>query len=368
MRTVIGLVMLALGGCGEPAAAKPDAPGGPGAPRARQVASAGSAMQTAEVIDRSGFAQPIVAASVSVPAGWRTEGGVNWDDSTPCATNRMKFQWRAVAPDGIAALEMLPGYSWQSPNAYVQMNPCPVDRIASAQEMLMTAARVMRPGAQVIGYRQREDLLTSARSMDRGGATSDVGELRLRYSVADVPVEEVLSVVVSLGDGGGGTAGYLLAYRAPAGRLDSAVFDRMRASFRGNPQFLAAIGQRGQQAINSYSARQSAQISAWHNARMAEINAKGAADRAAIRSRGNAETNAIYAETAAGTQATNDGIHDSTVRAIREEQTWSNPATGQVAQGSIHGGQRVIEGADGRFTRTDDPYYMPPGRTEYVPQ
>ena len=99
---------------------------------------------------------------------------------------------------------------------------------------------------------------------------------------------------------------------------------------------------------------------------MADITARGMADRAAMRAQGNAETNAIYAQTAAGTRATNDGIYESNLRALKEEQTWTNPS-GQSVQGSIHGGQRVLGRGDGTYARTDDPYYNPSGSTEYSP-
>jgi hypothetical protein len=369
-RIMMGLVTLT--GCGEPMAA--EAPGDPfttgtdGAAANGRVAApaTGGGMQTVQVVNRLGFGRPIVATSVSVPAGWRTEGGVNWDDSTPCATSRMKFMWRAVAPDGIAALEMMPGFTWLSPGGQMQFNPCPVSPMSSARELLTAAARSMRPNAQMVGYRRRDDLMQQARASDRSGTRTDIGELRLRYTLRGVPVDEVLYVAVALSSNGG-AAGYILGWRARQGQLDLAAFDRLRATFVPNRAYIAAIGQRGNQAIQAHAAQQSAAISAWHNSRMAEINARGAADRAAIRARGNAETNAIYADTYAGTQATNARMHDRNMGAIREEQRWSDPSTGQSVQGSIHGPQRVIRNPNGSYTRTDDPYYSPPGGTEMTP-
>jgi hypothetical protein len=366
MRITMAAVLM-LAGCSDAVASQEQA----AAPAARQAAhatrsgTAPTAFRTVEVVDRTGFGQPMIAARASVPADWRVEGGVNWDDSTNCAMNRMKFQWRAVAPDGVEALELMPGFGWQMPSAAIPMNPCPVAGIASARQFLDSVAQAMRPGARMIGYRDRQDLTAEARRSDRNGYRTEVGEMTLSYAIGGQPVEEQLMAVVSL-SGAGGTAGYVSAYRAPAGRLDRARADRIRGSFKGNPEYVQAIGRRGMDAVNRFAAQQSAAISSWHNARMAEINAKGAADRAAIRARGNAETNAIYARTAASTAATNDRIHESNVRSIREETTWTNPA-GQTVQGSIHGGSRVLEMSDGSFTRTDDPYYNPAGSTEYSP-
>lgn len=366
--------LLAETACGDAAtAAAADAPMG-GAPMSASLASAAApaaatgGTQTIEIIDRFGVGQPMAAGRITLPAGWRAEGGVNWDNSTSCVTNQMKFQWRAVAPDGVTAVELLPSYSWQSPAAYTRMNPCPVERITSPRDFLPMVARAMRPGARVIDYRDRADLTAQAQRSDSPGWHSQVGDLKIAYVSGGVPVEEILSATVSQNNMGGNAGGFVLAYRAAAGKLDTAFLERTRASMKGSAQYGQAILRRGTGNVDRYAGEQSAAISSWHNQRMGEINAKGASDRAAIRARGNAETNAIYAQTAADTAATNDGINASNLRALKEEQTWSNPSTGQTVQGSIHGGQRVFEMPDGNFARTDDPYYSPPGSTEYDPQ
>jgi len=358
------VLLLAVGGCNEAATAQaqraPTATKGAAAP-----APAVARLQTVSIVDRLGFDQPRPVGQISIPADWRTEGGVNWDGSTPCAVNQMKFQWRAVAPDGLGAIEFLPGYGWQSPASASPMNPCPVERIGSARDFLMMVAQAMRPGAQTLGYRDRtSDIGAGANG---NGYRNEFGELTVRYAVRGKPVEELLTALVSF-SGIGGNAGYVVGVRAPAGRLDRGWADKLRASFKGDMGYAQAMGQRGMASVNRFSQAQSAAISSWHNQRMAEINAKGASDRAAIRARGNAETNAIYAGTAASTAATNDGIHDSTVRAIREETTWRNPGTGETVQGSIHGGQRVLDLGNGDYARTDDPYYNPAGSTELNPQ
>lgn len=368
MRIAIVMMPLMMAACGDASAreergsatpsASARAPNQPATPVSRPF-------RTVDVVDRLGFAQPMVAAQATLPADWRAEGGVNWDGSTHCATNQMKWQWRAAAPDGVEALELMPGFGWQAPAAAIPMNPCPVAGIGSARQFLELVARTMRPGARVTGYRIRDDLSAQARRYDRAGYRTEVGELDLAYDLGGQPVEELLMAAVSIGEGGG-TSAYVTAYRAPAGRLDRARADRIRGGFKGRRDYAEAIGRRGMEAVNRYSAQQSAAISSWHNRRMAEINARGATDRAAIRARGNAETNAIYGATAAATTAANDGMYESNLRALKEETTWSNPATGQTVQGSIHGGNRVLE-TPGGFVRTDDPYYNPAGSTEYTP-
>jgi len=368
LRTSVTTMMLLTAACGDAATAGQitQARATGLEPVASSAASPGRT-QTIEIVDRLGFDRPMPVGRIDVPANWRAEGGVNWDDTTNCAANQIKFQWRAVAPDGVAAIELMPGYAWQTPSAFIQMNPCPVERIASAQDFLGMAVRAMRPGARVTDYRERTDLSAQARRHDRQGYRTQVGEMTIAYAVRGVPVEEVLSAMVSL-SGSAGNVGYVVGWRAAAGKLDRAAFERMRGSFKGNMDYAKAMGQRGMNAVNRHSQAQSAAISQWHNQRMAEINAKGAADRAAIRARGNAETNAIYADTARGTSAANDRMYDSNLRALKEETTWSNPSTGEVVQGSIHGGERVLQLDDGSYARTSDPYYNPSGSIEYNPE
>lgn len=303
--------------------------------------------------------RPMTFGRIGVPAGWRPEGGVAWDRSTPCVTNRRQLRWSATAPDGVTAVSILPGIGWQSPVAANQFNPCPVLAITSAREFLTMAARALRPGSQPIGYRAIE----VPQPFD--GNRADVGTLTIAYQLNGQRVEEALTSYVNLNGSGGDTV-LVFGFRAPAGRLDLEQAEAIRASLRLDEGYQRTYFQQQIAAANSYGQQQSQAITTWHNGRMADITARGMADRAAMRAQGNAETNAIYAQTAAGTRATNDGIYESNLRALKEEQTWTNPS-GQSVQGSIHGGQRVLGRGDGTYARTDDPYYNPSGSTEYSP-
>lgn len=366
-------VLLALAGCGSEAAtpsAEQTAPaadlsGGlaeTAAPGAEAAATpAGS--QTLDIVDQAGMGRPMTLGRITVPAGWRPEGGVAWDRSTPCVTNQQQIKWSAVAPDGLTAISLLPGYGWQSPQGAIQMNPCPVLPVASARDFLQMAAQAMRPGSRVLGYQPRPNMPQATAD---GNGRNDAGTLRIAYQVNGRAVEEELTAYVGFNPRGGSTQ-LVFGYRAPAGRLDPAQAEAVRTSFRFDPNYQVAYRDQGIAAADAFGRQQSNQIATWHAGRMADITARGMADRAAIRARGNAETAAIYAQTAADTSATNDRMYGANLRALREEQTWSNPATGQTVQGSIHGGERVLQMGDGSFARTDDPYYNPAGSTEYSP-
>src|SRR4051812_26237382 len=68
-------------------------------------------VQRAEVIDRQGFDKPMVAATMMVPAGWRTQGDVLWNVTTRCSTG-YGLRLRAQSADGAAAIELVPGEMW----------------------------------------------------------------------------------------------------------------------------------------------------------------------------------------------------------------------------------------------------------------
>lgn len=333
-----------------------------------QGPAATGAMQAAEIVDAQGFGQPMRAATLQVPAGWRAEGGIDWDRSTPCVGNQMKIQWRASAPDGSRAFELMPGFAWQLPEGAVQMNPCPVAGVRSAREFLMAAAQNMRPGARIVQYRDKPELANGAQQ--GAGQRHDGGELTIAYAGPAGEVNEALSALVTfttMGSSVMGTTAYVAAMRGPAGKLDPALGYRIQRSLKPDQQYFATVRQSSGQMVENYSNRQRQDIQNWHSRRMADINAKGAADRAAIRSQTSRDVAAINARTHANTVATNDGIHDRTIQGIREESTWMNPYTGSSYQGSIHGPDRVIGMDDGTIVRTDDPYYNP-GGTEYEPQ
>jgi hypothetical protein len=328
----------------------------------------GGAPQTLEIVDAQGFGQPMRAATVEVPGGWRSEGGIGWDRSNNCVASQMKIQWRATSPDQRQAFELMPGFSWQIPDGAVQMNPCPVAGIRSVREFLSAAVQQMRPGARVMQYR---DLPGTGQQGGQPGTRAEAGEVMIAYGGQNGETHELLSAQASFSTMGSNTVGlvsFIASMRAPAGQLDAELSRRIQRSLKPEPHYLATIRDAGTQAANAYGSRQRQQIETWHAGRMADINARGAADRAAIRSQTARDVAAIHAQTNANTSATNDRIHERSMQGVREESTWSNPQTGDTYQGSIHGPDRVIGMDDGSVVRTDDPYYNPPGGTEFDPQ
>lgn len=338
------------------------------APTAAPAARPAGGRQAAAVVDAQGFGQSMNAATLEIPAGWQVQGGVNWQRADPCVSNQLLINWVAQSADGGQAFEVMRPFSWQVQGRSIPMNPCPVLPFASARDFLQAVVQQRRPGARVLDYRDRPDLRAQAEAQPQppAGMTRqvDAGELHIAYaSPAGAEVQERLFTSVTFTQvqnsvmGGAGTT---FAQRRVGGPPDAALGNAIAASMKIDPQWLALMREAGQRAEQQVSGAQRQQIEQWHAREMARINAQGAADRAAIRSQTQHDLARIQSQTYANTQATNDRMHRRNLEGIGEYNTYRDNA-GNTVQGSIHGPERVLRNADGSVTRTNDPYYNPPG-------
>src|SRR5690606_31813620 len=195
----------------------------------------------------------------------------------------------------------------------------------TAREFLEAAAQQSRPGARILDYVEQPDWarLAQQRSdeqMRRMGEalapgqtrTVEAGGVLLGCQQDGIEMREVLSAVVSFVSLGGhrnGSAGTVVSYRAPHGRLDMALAERVATTLEQDPQWLDLALPRLKRNVQAYFSGQRRQIDEWHSRQMAIINARGMADRHAIRMRNSREVAGIYSAIAASTSATSDAIH-----------------------------------------------------------
>ena len=341
-----------------------------GASLPARAADTGGSMQAAEIVDSQGFGQAIPAAALQIPAGWRGRGGVNWNRGTACVSNQMGLEWTASSPDGLQAFEIMHGFGWQILGTQNPMNPCPALPFDSAQAFLRAVVQQRRVGARVLEYRNRPEFAQAAakaaRPHPQARVRHDSGQLFISYQLGGQEVHEVLATLVTFSEMGGntmGSVGQVTTQRAPKGKLDLVLFDRISASIKANPHWSAMAMESIGNAEKRFSSDQRRQIEQWHASEMAKINAKGAADRAAIRAQTSREVNAINAQTYSDTQATNDRMHRRNLEAVGEYNTYRD-SSGNAVRSSIHGGDRVLRLPDGGYTSTRNPYYQPPGSEE----
>ena len=327
--------------------------------------------QRVAIPDGGGFAEPMPAATVEIPASWRAQGGVLWNPGTNCVNNKVRFEWRARSRDDLHGLEILPGYNWQVKGTQLQMNPCPVQPFRSARAFLEAVVQQRRAGARVLQYRDRPDL-AAARAAQAGAKAHpqmrsriDAGQVLIAYQSDGVEFREVLGTSIDFTELQGnivGGAAPVFAHRAPNGKLDFAVGDAMVDSFKYDKRWSELMVSSLTSSMHRFSAAQRSSIAQWHAREMSRINAEGAADRAAIRAAANRDVAKIHSQTNANTQATNDRIHRRTLEATGEYNTYQDG--GSQVRSSIHGGQRVLRNPNGTVFSTNDPYFNPAGSQE----
>lgn len=326
--------------------------------------------QTAAIPDAGGFAEPLTAATIEVPADWRTRGAVVWNHATNCVTNKIRFDWQARSRDDLQGFEIMPGYNWQVQGTAIQMNPCPTQSFRSAREFLEAVVQQRRAGARVLQYRERPDVAAAraaqAVSNPQARRRVESGQVLIGYHSGGVEFREVLSTTVEFSEFRGNVvagASMVFALRAPHGKLDFDLAERIERSFKYDQRWGEMAMASMRDAGTRFASAQSQAIARWHAREMARINAEGAADRAAIRAAGNREVAQINAATHAGTMATNDRMHRRNLEAVGEYNTYRTPEGGTV-RSSIHGGERVLRGSSGAVFSTNDPYFNPAGSTE----
>jgi hypothetical protein len=334
------------------------------------VTAQAASMQKAQIIDAYGFAQPEVAATVDIPAGWRTLGGMVWNHGTNCVTNKVRFDWRARSRDDMHGFEVMPGYNWQVQGTQIQMNPCPAQPFRSVREFLEAVVQQRRAGARVLQYRDRPDLAATqqaqAKSDPRVQLRFEAGQLLIGYTSGGVEFREVVGTTATFSKVQGNVMGQVnmvFAHRAPNGQLDFDLGERMAQSIRYEARWGEQMVASLKASEQRFSTDQRRKIDEWHAREMARINAEGAADRAAIRAATSREIARIGSETHASTQATNDRIHRRTLEGVGEYNTYQGDG-GSTVRSSIHGGQRVLSNGNGTYFSTNDPYFNPTGSRE----
>ena len=118
--------------------------------------------EPAVILDATGFAQPMAAATLFIPHGWRTTGGVFWANEYMCA-NGYNFGWSATSPDGLTSMAVWPQAAWEANTSGTPSTRpgCPLLNINTVRGYLEGLLQQMVPGARVLDFRERPDLVLS---------------------------------------------------------------------------------------------------------------------------------------------------------------------------------------------------------------
>ena len=315
-------------------------------------------MQTVEIVDPNGFEQPMVAATIEIPAGWRHSGGIRWQPQAACGADATQLHFTAQDQTGLFAVEIMPVAAWQATNLPVPQHSggCPFLNITSPQQYLGHVVQRIRPGAAILDYRPRPDLIATPPMQIPGAAgveqrrITEGGEALIGYQIGAQAIREVLQVVTDVfvtrmpGVYPGeirefltGTTWGVFAMRAPDGALSFAAADAIRSSLKLNAAWQAKM-QGHQSAITS-------------------ANAKGARDRSEIVARTGREVNDMINKGWQERQAAQDRMHERTIRGIRGTELFATPQGGNVELPGIL--NRAWQTPAGNYITTDDSTFDP---------
>ncbi len=288
-------------------------------------------VQKAEIIDPNGFERPMTAMTLVVPAGWRTSGGVVWQQGqVECGPLNTHVQWRAESPDGVSAIEILPEEMWSGTSIQIPgyQPKCPNISINNVRDYLTWLAQRVRSGARVLDFRDRPEFAAPLAFFNRNDSMSGYetrswvqgGELLLGYQLNGREMRETIAgtVLFSHTRMAGVMPGEIrefmsltalpaYAVRAPEGQLDFQLAELVRRSIKRDPQWGARMDE--------------------HFRRINEANRKGAADRHQIRMDTAREIAEMNQQTYANTQASQDRSAERFSQTIREVETYVDPSS-----------------------------------------
>ncbi|MFK7965970.1 MAG: hypothetical protein AB8C46_18575 [Burkholderiaceae bacterium] len=315
-------------------------------------------MQRAQIIDRNGFGQPMVAATIMLPAGMKTQGGVRWRLGANECPQGHTFDWQAASPDGLWTVTIIPSERWgASSTGQPAGNVCNVAEVRSAKGYLEAWVSHYRKGARVLDFRDRPDLRQSSAQLNnemnvgsmQSTTRADAGEVLIGYEQNGQALRESIAAVVVITEsvfGGMGVGpdmrflqGFSLpafAMRAPAGQLNFTAMEQIRQTIQLAPEWSARINKHNQ-VMN----RQNMD----HSKKMHDIRMKHSRDMSGIINKGYKERSAAM-----------DRSHREFIESIRGTETWNLPGGGTT---EVEASTNAWQHNDGTIITSDQPGWRP---------
>ena len=314
---------------------------------------ASAQMQRVAIVDPSGFEKPMPAHWVQLPAGWRTQGGVIWDPNAPCGATP-SFRWQASSPDGSQLLTIHPSEAWTWDNLGIPatQGQCPRAPITDVRQYLESFVQRNRPGARILDYRARPDLVRTPPPPGGNGMQwrKDGGELLIAYGGPNGERRESVAAVVlfSLTTMAGvmpgetrqflsGVASAPTTLSAPAGALDMNLLTHVATTGQPDPAWQARMNR--------------------HNQVIARQNQQGAATRSQIIADTGNDILDMQMRGWEERQATNDRIHARNVDAATGTSRYADPDAGEVRLDSTY--DNSWRATDGTYLQSNDPNFDP---------
>ena len=325
-------------------------------PSAARPVDQGHRLQRAVIVDYGAAASPMAAATMFVPYGWKTSGGIEWGPHYAC-TNGYAFNWSADAPDGRGTIKVLPqqGWEWSRLGKPYKLG-CPLLKIDSAEAYIRAN---LPPDTRVFHMRRRSDLerevagllVNSDNGFQRVESRASGAELWIEVERNGLALRGVVSAVVLITytrTGGQYAAPLehwagvgLPTYTAlvPAADFDPHYFEALRRSFVLDPQWDALITR--------------------HNSKMAQIEIAGITDRIGINQNAAQEIARIQKTSWDSQQRSGDKRAREFIEYLRDVETYDSEYEpgGQVQLSSLRSHAWRLE--DGTYYLTNNSSFDP---------
>jgi hypothetical protein len=117
-------------------------------------------IQPVDILDARGFERPMVAIKALIPAGWRTQGGIEWNVGDPCQAGDYYLNWSITSPDGASVLAVVPQPMWVAVRAQFPLEPgkCSSGNWTNVRDYLQALAQRTSPQGRILDFRPRPDL------------------------------------------------------------------------------------------------------------------------------------------------------------------------------------------------------------------
>lgn len=341
-----------------------------GALQARSVPPGVLHVRRVDLIDQSGFERPVVAYTMMVPVGWRSQGGVFWPNTmSGCGPSTPHVAWNASSVDAAMSAQIIPEESWSGfavqsamPMPIPQQSgPCPNVLVTSGREFIHAYVQRHRPGARIIDYQDiTREYANMQKMMDQTAMVPmqgmemrswiEAGKVLLASQENGRDMREVMYVGVFLNyarmsdmmggyyDSGSVATMPGFAFKAPSGQLDFKLAEALRKSGREQPEW--------------------AQRMAQYRAKINKINSDGARDRARINRESSDEISRMRQETWDAQQASSDRMQRETTETILGVETYNDPYHGGTVQ-LDHSYDSAWQLNDGSYVLSNDAFFEP---------
>ena len=320
-------------------------------------------LERTAIIDVVGFRQPMIAATLFKPYGWKETGGIAWGEAHAC-TRGWGINWSAEAADGRRGIGILPQQNWEQSSEGRPSNfDCALLQLNGVEDYLRMIVQQGYPQARVVSYRARPDLaqLTPtppSESMNGGyqRTTSRVeaGEIVFDATEAGNTVRMSLSTTVTITQlltGGPGfgigppiqavffSAEPMFAFYTPINAFKPALYEGLRHSIMLDQNWVSRIAE--------------------HGRRMGKIDRKGISDRSKINAQVHAQIVEMTRKAWQSNQQSSDARATNFVNAIRGIENYRDPMAtgGQVELSNQYNHAWRLQ--DGSYVLTDDASFQP---------